>query len=551
MLEAFLLSAIVTLAAWLVIERRRRLSFFKDLGIPGPPPSFLSGNLSEIIQKGTLVKYKEWLEKYGDIVGFYNGAHPFLIVKDPELIKKIQIKDFHNFTSRGMSSGFARSHPINKQSLVNADGERWKKMRSLLTPAFTTRNMKKMMSLMDDGSNELLDAIETLRSKHKAIEFRELFQRLTADVIIRSAFGLKSNLQQKGRTNSSTESLFQESLNTIQQFRRAWINFLTACFPELIWFWRAIISYSSSHTKTPTDKSFHEIAPIIKFRRGNREKDRSDLLQLMLNAEVEVGAPVNVHSLTASGDADSSYQEDQPVKVNDIGKKHALTDTEIMANGFTFFLAGFETTGTALAFAAYLLAKHQDIQDRLREEVLSVLKRDGAFTYDNVFSIKYMDQVISESLRLFSPVVGFVKLNASRKFSLSLLGSFTTRRCARDYVHNGITIPAGTSVIIPNHHLSHDPAFWKTPENFDPERFSPENKGQIDPTVYQPFGQGPRNCVGMRFAQLEMKLTMAKLMAKYKLVLDDRHIKEKELKLESTFIFAYPPDGIWLKVEKV
>ncbi|XP_070380497.1 cytochrome P450 3A16-like [Dermacentor albipictus] len=407
-------------------------------------------------------------------------------------------------------------------------------MRSLLTPAFTTRNMKKMMSLMDDGSNELLDAIEALRSTHKAIEFRDLFQRLTADVIIRSAFGLKSNLQQKGRANSSTESLFQESLNTIQQFRRAWINFLTACFPELTWFWRAIISYSSSRTKSAPDKSFHEIAPIIKFRRENREKDRSDLLQLMLNAEVEVGAPVNVHSLTASGDADSPHQEDKPVKANDSGKKHVLTNTEIMANGFTFFIAGFETTGTALAFAAYLLAKHHDIQDRLREEVLSVLKRDGAFAYDNVFSMKYLDQVISESLRLFAPVVGF-----------------TTRRCARDYVHNGITIPAGTSVIIPNHHMSHDPAFWKMPENFDPERFSPENKGQIDPTVYQPFGQGPRNCVGMRFAQLEMKLTLAKLMAKYKLVLDERHIKEKELKLESTFIFAYPPDGIWLKVEKV
>lgn len=534
MFEALLLTAIVTLATWFVIQRKRRLSFFKDLGIPGPPPSFLSGNLSEIIQKGTLVKYKEWLEKYGDIVGFYNGGHPFLIVKDPALIKKIQIKDFNNFTSRGISSGFARSHPINKQSLVNAEGDRWKKMRSLITPAFTTRNMKKMVSLMDDASNELLDVIEALRSKHKAIEFRELFQRLTADVIIRSAFGLKSNLQRKGRTNSSTESLFQESLNTIQQFRRAWINFFTACFPELTWLWRIIISYSSGHTKTAADQAFDEVAPIVKFRRGNREKDRSDLLQLMLNAEVEDGAPVNVHSLTASDDADGACQEDQPVKANDSGKKHVLTNTEIMANGFTFFIAGFETTGTALAFTSYLLAKHQDIQDHLREEVLAVLKRDGAFSYDNVLNIKYMDQVISESLRFFSPVVGF-----------------TTRRCARDYVHNGITIPAGTSIVIPNHHMSHDPAFWKTPDNFDPERFSPENKHQVDPVVYQPFGRGPRNCVGMRFAQLEMKLTLAKLMAKYKLSLDDRHIKEKELKLESTFILAYPPDGVWLKVERV
>ncbi|KAH7964220.1 hypothetical protein HPB51_027540 [Rhipicephalus microplus] len=112
-------------------------------------------------------------------------------------------------------------------------------------------------------------------------------------------------------------------------------------------------------------------------------------------------------------------------------------------------------------------------------------------------------------------------------------------------------IPAGTSIVIPNHHLSHDPNFWEQPEVFDPERFSPQNKGLVDPVVYQPFGQGPRNCVGMRFAQLEMKLTMAKLLAKYKLLLDERHIKEKNLELESTFIFAMPKDGIWLKIEKV
>ncbi|XP_075557325.1 cytochrome P450 3A31-like isoform X2 [Dermacentor variabilis] len=492
MLDALLLSVIMALATWFVIQRKRRLSFFKDLGIPGPPPSFLSGNLSEIIHKGALVKFKEWLDKYGDIVGFYNGVHPFLIVKDLELIKKIQIKDFNNFTSRGM------------------------------------------MNLMDDSTNELLEVVESLRSKHHAIEFREVFQRLTADVIIRSAFGLRSNLQQKDRSNSPTESLLQEGMKSFQQFRRSWINFLAACFPEFKLLWRTIMSYSSGQIKTATDRTYDEVAPIIQLRRENGEKDRTDLLQLMLNAEIKHEVPIDVHSLTASDGFDSASQESQPVKVNDSGKKRFLTNTEILANSFAFFVAGFETTGTALAFTAYLLAKHQDVQGRLREEVLAVLKRDGSFTYDNAFGMKYMDQVISESLRYFSPVVGF-----------------TTRGCASDYVHKDITIPAGTSIVIPNQQMSHDPAFWKKPQDFDPERFSPENKGQIDPTVYQPFGQGPRNCIGMRFAQLEMKLTMAKLLAKYKLHLDERHIQVKELKLESTFNLAYPKNGIWMNVENI
>ncbi|XP_075557329.1 cytochrome P450 3A16-like isoform X2 [Dermacentor variabilis] len=483
---------------------------------------------------GSLITFKEWLDKYGDIVGFYNGAHPFIMVKDPELIRKIQIKDFNNFTSRGMTSGFARSHAIISQSMVNAEGDRWKKMRSLITPAFTTSNMKQMASLMDDSSNELLEVIESLLSKQKAIEFRELFQRLAADVLIGSAFGLKFNLQRKDRTNTSAESLFQESLKSFQQFRHAWINFLTACFPEFASLWKAVMSCSLRFNKTATDNIFDELSPIVQFRRRNRENYRSDLLQLMLNAEVEDDAFVDAHSLTTSVDADSAYEEKQPVKAKQSGRKCFLTNTEILANGFIFFVAGSETTASTLAFTAYLLAKHQDIQDRLRKEVLVILKRDGTFTYDNVFSMKYMDQVISESLRFYAPAIGF-----------------TTRGCASDYVHKGITIPAGTNIIIPHYHMSRDPAFWKEPEIFDPERFSPENKGEVDPAAYQPFGQGPRNCVGIRFAQLEMKLTLAKLMAKYKLVLDDRHIKEKVLELESTFVLAYPKHGIWLKLEKI
>ncbi|XP_075557335.1 cytochrome P450 9e2-like isoform X2 [Dermacentor variabilis] len=467
-------------------------------------------------------------------MGFYNGAFPVIIIKDPELIKKIQIKDFGNFHSRGVSSGFARVHPINKQNLVNTPGDRWKEMRSLLTPAFTTSNMKKMASLMDDCTNEFLGVLNSLHSQKKVFEARELFQRLTADVIIRSAFGLKSNLQQKREASkSASESLFRDSLRSFDQFRYAWMSFLTACFPEFALLWKVILSFKARYSKTATDNILDDFTPILQFRRNNREATRNDILQLMLNAEVEEGAAVNVHSLTIDYDADSASEKNEAAKIGMKKKKRFLTNEEILSNGLVFFIAGFETTGTAMSFMAYLLAKHQDMQDRLSDEVRAVLERDGSFTYDNVFGIRYLDQVISESLRYYSPIVGF-----------------TTRRCARDYTHNGNTIPAGSSVLIPSYHLSHDPTFWEEPEKFDPDRFSTENKGQVDPIVYQPFGQGPRNCIGMRFAQLEMKLTMAKTLAKYKFVLDDRHVNEKSLEIGSSFIFAYPQNGIWLKVEE-
>lgn len=123
------------------------MSVFEDLGVPGPPPNLFTGNLSELIRKGPAKAFCEWSKKYGDVYGVYNGGTPMMIVKDLELIKKIQIKDFGNFHRRGEISTFSRTHKMKRLSLVNAYGGHWKEMRSLLTPAFTTSNMKKVNTL--------------------------------------------------------------------------------------------------------------------------------------------------------------------------------------------------------------------------------------------------------------------------------------------------------------------------------------------------------------------------------------------------------------------
>lgn len=534
MFQTIVISGLISLLVWFYVQRKRRLSFFKDRGIPGPPPSFLSGNLSELIEKGSAQAFKDWMDQYGSFLGFFNGAYPTLIVKDPELIKKIQIKDFGNFHSRGITSAFSQSHPTNRQSLTNASGQRWKEMRSLLSPAFTTRNMKKMFHLMEDGTKEFLGIIEGLASRKEAFEARELFQRLTADVILRSAFGLKSNVQQKKDATSIGEALFKNSQEHFQQFRHAWRTYLIACFPEFSTLWNIVLSFLTRFRKAATDNILTDLMAIIEFRRENREDERTDLLQLMLNAEVEEGAPVNVHSLTANYEADTVSEENNVRTISSSKKKRILTNEEILANGLLFFIAGFETTGGTLSFMSYLLAKHQSIQDRLRNEVLEILHRDGSFTYTNVFAMKYLDQVISETLRYYSPVVGF-----------------TTRTSANEYIYNNVTVPAGITVLVPSYHMHRDAEFWDDPDKFDPDRFSTENKPVIDPMVYQPFGQGPRNCIGLRFAQLEAKLTMAKILAKYKILLDDRHLKERDLKIGSAFVFAYPQNGIWLKLEQL
>jgi len=93
------------------------------------------------------------------------------------------------------------------------------------------------------------------------------------------------------------------------------------------------------------------------------------------------------------------------------------------------------------------------------------------------------------------------------------------RECTKKCTIKGLKIPKGTIVLVPTCTLHRDPEFYPDPDTYDPERFSAVAKQSRDPYTYLPFGQGPRNCIGMRFAQMEMKLVLIRLLKKYSFVL--------------------------------
>ncbi|CAO2630596.1 Cytochrome P450 3A31 [Lemmus lemmus] len=168
-----------------------------------------------------------------------------------------------------------------------------------------------------------------------------------------------------------------------------------------------------------------------------------------------------------------------------------------MAQSITFIFGGYETTSSTLDFVLYLLATHPDIQKKLREEIDMALPNKAPPSYDKVMEMEYLDMVLSETLRLYS------------------ISHRLERVCKQDVEMNGVFIPKGSIVMIPIFSLHRDPQYWPEPEEFRPERFSKEKKGSIDPYVYMPFGNGPRNCIGMRFALMNMKLALTKLLQNF------------------------------------
>ena len=193
------------------------------------------------------------------------------------------------------------------------------------------------------------------------------------------------------------------------------------------------------------------------------------------------------------------------MNANDETTKEGITrlaDDEIIAQSVIFLLAGFETSTNTLAFTLFLLATNPDIQEKLRTEIKEAMASGARKPlYDVVQNIEYLDCVIKESQRVF-PTAAQVN-----------------RECSEDYDLNGINIPAGTEVWIPIYSLHRDADVWTDPEKFDPERFRGPSKDARHAFHFLPFGAGPRNCIGMRFALMEIKIALVKILMKYKFVL--------------------------------
>ena len=237
---------------------------------------------------------------------------------------------------------------------------------------------------------------------------------------------------------------------------------------------------------------FLEISRAIMMQRRSMAKDAAgaatangankravDLLQLLMDAETK--------------------RED--------GTSDVLSEEEITSNIFLILLAGFETTGSLLTFSTYELACNPLIQERLRREVTDAVSvDDGEVKFDTIMSLKFLDAVVNESLRCYAAVVD------------------SNRLATRDYKieSHGIRVQKGVLINIPVYAMHHDPLYHPNPFTFDPERFMPENRDKIKPYTFLPFLHGPRNCIGSRFALLEVKTALAVVLMKYDILKSDR-----------------------------
>ncbi|GLH10348.1 AGAP012296-PA-like protein [Gryllus bimaculatus] len=419
--------------------------YFQRRGIPSTKPRFPFFGDFVAVMTGFRA-FTDAIQDFYDkgkghgVFGVFEITRPILWIRDPELLKVVGVKEFDNFMNH-RSFASEKTDPIFGKNLFNLKDQTWRDMRATLSPAFTTSKIKAMLPLMSQCADQFsqylrekyVSSKEGSMTKPLVFDLKDLFTRLTNDIIATTAFGVSCDSLKNPNNEFYTRG---KTLTTFSKFR-SFVLFAFLAIPKLM-----------------------EKRGII----------RPDVLQLLMQAR---------QGQLKAEKEDSAEAENLGVS----GK--ILSDDDISAQAIIFFFGGFETVATALCFTTVVLSHHPEIQKKLRVEIDEVMKTTGGTpTYEAIQGMKYLDAVISEVLRLYPPAPSTDRICQNDVVLPAGENS------------NAITIPKGTIVQAPIVGFHTDPQYWDEPLKFDPERFSDENKHKIKPFTYMPFGMGPRICIG-------------------------------------------------------
>eukprot|EP00928_Gymnodinium_smaydae_P081494 TRINITY_DN65000_c0_g1_i1.p1 TRINITY_DN65000_c0_g1~~TRINITY_DN65000_c0_g1_i1.p1 ORF type:complete len:886 (+),score=110.11 TRINITY_DN65000_c0_g1_i1:56-2659(+) len=211
--------------------------------------------------------------------------------------------------------------------------------------------------------------------------------------------------------------------------------------------------------------------------------------------------------------------------VSDPVSGDVLPDDNIVSQTATFLIAGHDSTSTAITMLFYHLAQHPEVEEKVFQEVMSVVGH-GAVTWDALGKMTYCTQVVKENLRMYAPASQFVK----------------TSPLDRDTHLGPYSIPAGTSFIVSTWGLHYNPNVYPNPTKFDPDRWSPENASKRSPYAWLPFSYGKRACIGQQLSLIEQRIALAEVVRRFHFRLD------LSTKLVTTVPLFLNPQGIYLKV---
>ncbi|CAH1101565.1 unnamed protein product [Psylliodes chrysocephalus] len=493
-----LLGIFVALITIFAAKHLWTLGYWKRRGVAGPGGIFLFGSMKDVfLFKKTLQYffkelYSEYKSKGERYIGCYLSGRPIFIPIHIDVIKEV-LNNHEHFDSHG--SYFNENQPLTT-NVFALGGTRWKEVRAKLTPTFTPAKIKMAYNSLLDCKLDL-EVLLYKSSKNNPVNISDILVRFTTHVIGTSAFGLDLGCMNDSDKPSDFVINGNKVLGpSIQNSIRFILPFVVN--HDIL---RAL--NFNAYSQDTTDFYVNTTLSTIKYREENNT-ERNDFMDLLIKMK------------------------------NSKNDQERLTISEIIGQSFIFYIAGFETSSSSTNFAIFEIARHQSIQDKLRQEINLVLnKYDNHITYEAVQEMVYLDQVVYETLRMYPPV------------------PFLMRECNKDYkvVGTDFLIEKGTPVFIPSTGIQYDPEYYPNPDKFDPERFSANNRRTIPSYSWLPFGEGPRICLGIRFGLLQVKVAIITLIQNFKFSLNEK--TTLPLKLNNSLLLLKCDDGIYIDLERI
>ncbi|KAH8401603.1 hypothetical protein KR009_006773 [Drosophila setifemur] len=474
--------------------------------IPGPKPKLFTGNYPHMFtMKRHMIYdindvYTKFKSKY-DAVGIFGGRTPQLLVISPDLARRVFVSDFKHFHDNELSKNMdEKTDFIFANNPFSMSGEKWKQRRADVTPGLTMGRIKTVYPVTNQVCGKLSDWVikQTRLGAPDGINAKDMSLRFTSEMVTDCVLGLRAESFSDKPTPimSHIQDLFNQ--------------------PWTLMFFFVLIN------------TFPSLSHLIKVRFVPLHVERF-FIGVMGNA-VEARR-------TQLANGKQFERTDFLDYILQLADKRKLDTRQLLGHTMTFLLDGFETTATALAHMLLLLGRDGKAQQRLREEIMAHLQgEEEVIAFEKLNDLPYLDACLQETIRLFP--AGFMS-NKLCTETIELPNK------------NGpnITVEKGTTVVVPHYCFMADEDFFPDPQAFQPERFMEPDaaKKYRERGVFMGFGDGPRVCIGMRFATAQIKAAVVELISKFNVRVNPKTRKDNDFD-PATIVTGLRGD-IWLNFE--
>lgn len=425
----------------MTVEQSQIIPVVKGLPLLGVLPKLLSGDPFEYL--------KSIMLEYGDFVQLNFGTKPVYLVSHPDYLKRILWENYHNYRKPGLLYDTAREVMGNGLSL--SDGEYWLRQRRMIQPHLHRKQLVHLFGDMVTSISDVLADWDVLAKSGQQVELGSKMADLTINITARTMFG-------HGIIPPDEVTDMGYRITRIGKY-----NGETA-YSSMLPKWIPIPGRKEFEQNLRTVRN--TINQIIARCRQQKETSAS-LIQMLIDSV-------------------------------DIESQQQMTEQQLFDEVMTMFIAGYETTGTALTWLGVALQNNPHVVEMLYAEIDRVLG-DRIPTFEDIPQLTYTRQVFMETLRMYT-IIPFLPRTLNNADDL---GQYH--------------LPANATVLVFYHGVHHNPRVWQAPEVFDPERYTPDAIADQNAFAYVPFSAGPRKCAGNDFALLEGTLAIAMILQKYQI----------------------------------